>query len=78
MYTMVLVKNNDDELAYDVYNGTTNDKLNTITMNKHDRSYKLAHGDKFTNQYETSVYRVMLKIVDDPRTPPKEYSNGWY
>ena len=76
MFEMILLDNNDKVVTYEVRNHDRNTKIDSITVNKRDKSYTLESGKKIDNQFVSSTYRVILECLKDGKYP-KSYINGW-
>ena len=76
MFEMILLDNNDKSVTYEVRNHDRDIKIDSITVNKYDKSYVLESGKKIDNQFVSSSYRVILRYLKDGKYP-KWYANGW-
>lgn len=55
-FTMKLIANENDTVTYSIWNSDINEKVNEITVNKHDKTYSLQKGAKISNHDEDATY----------------------
>lgn len=76
MLTIRLITNTSNTVSYSIWDAISKEKINTITVNKHSKSYSLEHGEHISTHYESAAYRAILEGIE-LNIFPTEYSNGW-
>ena len=76
LFEMVLVDNNEKSVTYAVKDYDRKVDKGKITVDKKTKSYTLSTGGKINNQYISSAYRSILKMIQINKFATS-YKNGW-